>query len=105
MGDLYVHVRMQRCCREQLARIDASRSRLPDGPGALLAPLGEEPIDEAMGKMPMGAAARPRTAEEAALHDVVQATCRKLCLQHAQEHGRQGDTTESRFWARLAETF
>lgn len=107
MADLYVHVRMQKCCRDVLAHIDEKRAGVACVDQGPLAPLGEQPVDRASGSIPprtAAAAAGTTTVEEAELADVVRDTCAKLCWRHAEVHAGRSETTEAQFWRRLAES-
>lgn len=105
MGDIYVHERMQRCCRDELARLDEVRAKVGSSRPPVR-PLGEKTALAAIGSLPPEGSHGP-AAEEATepLADVLRATSRRASLRHAQAHAARSERAEATFWSRLAETF
>lgn len=104
MGDIYVHVRMKKCCRELLARIDEESKKANVKGGlfgmeSLAALLGDKPIDAAMAALPAGKAIASMGLD-AEMEKVTRAICAKLCEAHAEEHA--GEMAEGQFWQALA---
>lgn len=105
MGDIYVHVRMKKCCRELLARIDEESKKANVKGGlfgveSLVALLGDKPIDAATAAIPP-AKAIATMGLDAEMEKVTRAICAKLCAAHAGEHAARGEMQEGGFWGSL----
>lgn len=103
MADLWVHVRMKRCCRQQLEKLDRARVYLKKEPGVgavpqLASTLGEMPMPEALAQIDDEALTHAPSAVEQRVYK----TCTELCRQHAAVHegSEEGD-----FWSRAQEIF
>jgi hypothetical protein len=106
MGDIYVHVRMKKCCREMLARIDEESKKANVKGGifgveSLAELLGEKTIDAAKAALPGGGPVASMGLD-AEMEKVTRAICAKLCEVHAGEHAAKGEMEEGGFWQALS---
>jgi hypothetical protein len=97
VGDLFVHVRLRRCCRETLVKLDRALSHL-DG-------IASTAVFETVGSMPVDRALAHVDGLEIAMTGPAAARVRevftKLCDEHAAVHEGEGAHTEASLWRAL----
>jgi hypothetical protein len=107
MTDLFVHVRMQDCCRKALAEIDDVKKGVR-GTGAfkvsLAKALGDKTVPEA--RSALATTIGKSTPEgDKQFTSLKKKTCAKAAAAHAAAHKGQGETTAAALWEALAAVF
>ncbi|MCC6525031.1 MAG: hypothetical protein IT373_20420 [Polyangiaceae bacterium] len=107
MADIFVQLRMKKCCREALARLDAARRPLrADAAVGKVAVLEEE-----LGAQPLPVGAERLRAERAGsaggrLPSELEARVHRLCIaasdEHALAHHEAGEVGEAAFWQQVS---
>jgi hypothetical protein len=110
MGDIWVHLRMKKCCRETLRKIDTekNRARLQGGlfgVSSLEELLGPKTIDAARAAIPASGSSHVDSWVDAQMERVTRQICSKICEKHTEEHIDNGEFEESAFWNEMIVAF
>jgi hypothetical protein len=102
MGDIYVHERLQKCCRKTLEDLDKRKKRARVahgllGVGSLHDAFADKTVEQVRAALPGG----EHAASASKIEQVTLAACQKVCLKHAGAHADRGEAMEAELWREL----